>query len=242
MEGRVAAAWKGSSRGRAGGSFDAGLERRTIAFMEGFLLYAPPESLSTTESGYKGNAPLHSVHAQIHLPLFLPASYANVKARREGRSGYVTLGPGPEPPTSTATTTNADAQETEASTDKSIDKDRTEGSKEEEEQVDLNQPDTRPPQNFWVDPPGYVDDIVWPRYVEDHAWLLLPQHGDEDGAGHGESKERDKGKSLSLVERVGDGTAVREDVGVHVAPGKGEVEMEVVLRWAVGEVLGLVCA
>ena len=31
-------------------------------------------------------------------------------------------------------------------------------------------------QNFWVDPPGYVDDIVWPRYVGDHSWLIIPDH------------------------------------------------------------------
>ncbi|KAK6063108.1 fructosamine kinase [Seiridium cupressi] len=25
---------------------------------------------------------------------------------------------------------------------------------------------------FWADPPGYVDKIVWPNYVESHAWLF----------------------------------------------------------------------
>lgn len=33
---------------------------------------------------------------------------------------------------------------------------------------------------FWQDPPGYVDDIVWPNYVHDHAFLF--QNGDVNGA------------------------------------------------------------
>ena len=27
-------------------------------------------------------------------------------------------------------------------------------------------------EGFWEDPPGYVDKIVWPNYVEDHAWMF----------------------------------------------------------------------
>lgn len=27
-------------------------------------------------------------------------------------------------------------------------------------------------EGFWKDPPGYVDDIVWPNYVKDHEWLF----------------------------------------------------------------------
>lgn len=27
-------------------------------------------------------------------------------------------------------------------------------------------------EGFWKDPPGYVDDIVWPNYVQEHAWLF----------------------------------------------------------------------
>ncbi|KAJ5224029.1 hypothetical protein N7468_008571 [Penicillium chermesinum] len=89
-------------------------------------------------------------------------------------------------------------------------------------QVDLEAEDDRPPQNFWVDPPGYVDDVVWPRYVEDHKWLLVT-------SGEGD-----------LVTRVGEGLDVREDAGVKVAPGKGKGGMEVVLKWAVGEILSFI--
>ena len=28
-------------------------------------------------------------------------------------------------------------------------------------------------EGFWEDPPGYVDKIVWPNYVNDHAFLFV---------------------------------------------------------------------
>ena len=166
----------------------------TIAFMEGFLLYSPPSTSVESKT-----SPLRPVHDQIHLPIFLPASYTSVKTRREGRSGYVTIGPAPEE--------HADSTETE--------KKRT------NEIIDLEQEDDRPPQNFWVDPPGYVDDIVWPRYVEDHAWLLV---ADESVEGN-------------LIKKVGEGVNVRTDAGVRVAPGKGDIGMEDLVRWAVEEIV-----
>lgn len=61
----------------------------------------------------------------LDLKIFLRASYAKAKARREARDGYVTL------------------------------------------------------EGFWADPPGYVDQIVWPNYVESHAWLF--EDGDVEG-------------------------------------------------------------
>jgi nicotinamide/nicotinate riboside kinase len=27
-------------------------------------------------------------------------------------------------------------------------------------------------EGFWTDPPGYVDKIVWPNYVEEHAYMF----------------------------------------------------------------------
>jgi nicotinamide/nicotinate riboside kinase len=69
-------------------------------------------------------------------------------------------------------------------------------------------------EGFWEDPEGYVERIVWPNYVRDHKWIF--EGGDVDeGAVRG---------------RVG-------ELGVRVAPGKGEVGMEGLLRWGVG-VLG----
>ncbi|KAF4971739.1 hypothetical protein FSARC_1538 [Fusarium sarcochroum] len=35
-------------------------------------------------------------------------------------------------------------------------------------------------EGFWADPPGYVDKIVWPNYVEEHAWMF--EGGDVEGA------------------------------------------------------------
>ncbi|KAJ5655951.1 Phosphoribulokinase/uridine kinase [Penicillium longicatenatum] len=168
---------------------------KTIAFMEGFLLYSAP-------GADKDESPLRAVQDQIHLPLFLPASYTNVKTRREARSGYVTIGPVPDAPTNT-----------EAESKSNV------GSKDAP--IDLEAEDDRPPQNFWVDPPGYVDDIVWPRYVEDHAWLLIADESVEGG----------------LVEKVGEGVDVRVDAGVRIAPGRGQLGMDVVLRWAVEQIL-----
>ncbi|KAF2689654.1 P-loop containing nucleoside triphosphate hydrolase protein [Lentithecium fluviatile CBS 122367] len=34
-------------------------------------------------------------------------------------------------------------------------------------------------EGFWEDPPGYVDKIVWPNYVEDHKFLF--EKGDVEG-------------------------------------------------------------
>ncbi|KOS45480.1 hypothetical protein ACN38_g3622 [Penicillium nordicum] len=179
-------------------------ESPTIAFLEGFLLFAPP--------GQEQHV-LRSVHDAIHLPLFLPAAYGVVKARREGRSGYVTVGPALEP---RSTGDGGDGGGGKTGTD-----------------IDLEAEDDRPPQNFWVDPPGYVDDVVWPRYVTDHAWLLIAEGGDED--------QKDGSQALTeaeLVWRIGDGTRARTDVGVEVAPGCGSAGMDVVLRWAVELILG----
>ncbi|KAF5024961.1 hypothetical protein F66182_2912 [Fusarium sp. NRRL 66182] len=34
-------------------------------------------------------------------------------------------------------------------------------------------------EGFWADPPGYVDKIVWPNYVEQHGWMF--EAGDVEG-------------------------------------------------------------
>ncbi|KAI9664343.1 MAG: ribosylnicotinamide kinase [Alyxoria varia] len=81
-----------------------------IFFVDGFLLYAQS---------------MKDVWSQFDLKLFLRADFEDVKARREARTGYVTL------------------------------------------------------EGFWKDPPGYVEDIVWPNYVRDHSFLF--ENGDVKG-------------------------------------------------------------
>ena len=198
------AALKEEVRGRVSGGGREGEGKgkgRTIVFMEGFLLYAPEG---------KEKEGLRAVHEEIHLRLFLPAPYDLVKARRESRTGYVTQGPAPMPP--------------------ELPQRRSSLPPPSDGEVDLmrDEEGERPAQNFWVDPPGYVDDVVWPRYVRDHAWLLMGEDGEDLAA------VEDDGE---VVRRAGQGVNVRGDVGVEVAPGKGELPMKEILRWAVDEVV-----
>ena len=112
-----------------------------LCIFDGFLLYSKS---------------MASVQFHIDIKLFLRVSYAKAKARREARSGYVTL------------------------------------------------------EGFWEDPPGYVDKIVWPNYVEDHKWMF--ENEDVEG---------------TLKEGV-----VRE-AGIKCQKGGIDVDMETTLRWAV---------
>ena len=52
-------------------------------------------------------------------------------------------------------------------------------------------------EGFWEDPPGYVEKVVWPNYVGDHAFLF--EGGNVEGDFKGE---------------------VLESVGVKVPPGE----------------------
>lgn len=81
-----------------------------LCIFDGFLLYSKD---------------MAAIQPYVDIKLFLRVSYAKAKARREARSGYVTL------------------------------------------------------EGFWEDPPGYVDNIVWPNYVEDHKWMF--ENGDVEG-------------------------------------------------------------
>lgn len=202
-----------------GSASSKGKGKLTIAFLEGFLLYAPPTSEAP-------NHILRHVHDNIHLHLFLPAPYPIVKSRREKRSGYVTTGPAP-PPASPAQIRDSDSgKNTENHT---LPKEEIDKKNHETELKDIKTlEEHEPPQNFWVDPPGYVDDIVWPRYVRDHSWLLLPQPGKEDEVGSDETDTK--------IKRIGDGAEVRTDAGVSVTPGKGSLPMPQVLEWAVNKV------
>lgn len=81
-----------------------------LCLFDGFLLYSPAVA---------------AIQPSLDIKLFLRASYAKAKARREARDGYATI------------------------------------------------------EGFWADPPGYVDMIVWPNYVKEHAWMF--EGGDVEG-------------------------------------------------------------
>ncbi|GAB7360537.1 hypothetical protein MBLNU230_g8485t1 [Neophaeotheca triangularis] len=66
-------------------------------------------------------------------------------------------------------------------------------------------------EGFWEDPPGYVDKVVWPNYVEDHAFMF--EDGDVEGVVRG-----DLVKSL----------------GISVMPWELRQDLEGGLRWIVG--------
>ncbi len=67
-------------------------------------------------------------------------------------------------------------------------------------------------EGFWRDPDGYVDEVVWPNYVREHAWMF--EAGDVDAGG---------------VRRE-----VQERWRIEVAPGFGESGVGDLLAWAVG--------
>ncbi|KFZ11569.1 hypothetical protein V501_04691 [Pseudogymnoascus sp. VKM F-4519 (FW-2642)] len=70
-------------------------------------------------------------------------------------------------------------------------------------------------EGWWADPPGYVDKIVWPNYVEDHAWMF------EDGNVEGKFKED-----------------VLKETGIHAQSQQGpDVDMETTLVWTVDVIM-----
>ena len=70
-------------------------------------------------------------------------------------------------------------------------------------------------EGFWADPPGYVDKIVWPNYVEEHAWMF--ENGDVEGKYQEDVLERE---------------------GIRVMKeGGADGNMEKILEWTVDEIL-----
>ncbi|MCJ1317588.1 ribosylnicotinamide kinase [Xylographa vitiligo] len=69
-------------------------------------------------------------------------------------------------------------------------------------------------EGFWEDPPGYVEKVVWPGYVEEHGFMF--EDGDVDGTVNDE---------------------VVESLGIQVCPGGGEWPMAKVLEWSVDSVM-----
>jgi len=72
-------------------------------------------------------------------------------------------------------------------------------------------------EGFWEDPPGYVDKVVWPNYVQDHKFLF--ENGDVD-------KELD--------------ADVCKRTGINGMPREAEENMTRCLDWAVGVLEGTI--
>lgn len=185
----------------AGGGGDNGKGKKSLALLEGILLFCPPDPHHV----------LYPLQGVLDARLFLPTAYNDVKTRREARSGYMTSGPAQELPLPQRSTSADDIAGTRA------------GAASESATAEGN---SEGQGNFWVDPPGYVDDVVWPNYALDHSWLLLPE---------GESK--DCRNPVEVLKKIGDGTRVRTNIGIAVPPEKTCKPMVEVLRWAVDEVL-----
>ncbi len=111
-----------------------------IAIIDGFLLYSEE---------------MKDIRSLFDVRLLLRTDYKTAEARREARSGYVTL------------------------------------------------------EGFWEDPPGYVDKVVWPNYVKDHAFLF------KDGDVEGDLKQD-----------------VLDQLQIHAMPRETQEDMTAVLEWA----------
>ena len=69
-------------------------------------------------------------------------------------------------------------------------------------------------EGFWEDPPGYVDKIVWPNYVEDHKWMF------EGGDVEGQLKED-----------------VVSELDLKSPDGGLDIDMTTTLKWAVATII-----
>ncbi|KAL2441045.1 hypothetical protein ABEF95_011459 [Exophiala dermatitidis] len=69
-------------------------------------------------------------------------------------------------------------------------------------------------EGFWVDPPGYVEDVVWPNYARDHSWMFV--NGDADACVFDDNKCKEH--------------------QIDVCPGQGRWRLREVLDWAVEKV------
>lgn len=70
-------------------------------------------------------------------------------------------------------------------------------------------------EGFWADPPGYVDNIVWPNYVKDHSYLF-----------HGGDVEGDVDSE------------VVSKLGIDVMPQDKQGDLSACLEWAYGVLEG----
>jgi nicotinamide/nicotinate riboside kinase len=65
-------------------------------------------------------------------------------------------------------------------------------------------------EGFWEDPPGYVDKVVWPNYVQDHKFLF---------------------ENSNVENELDESVCTR--LGIHGMPRQAEENMEKCLQWAI---------
>ncbi|KXH33750.1 nicotinamide riboside kinase 1 [Colletotrichum salicis] len=70
-------------------------------------------------------------------------------------------------------------------------------------------------EGFWQDPPGYVDNIVWPNYVDSHSWLF--ENGNVEG-----KLDADVLSEKNIKAQVGKGL---------------DIDMETTLEWTVDTII-----
>ncbi|KAL1850700.1 ribosylnicotinamide kinase [Diaporthe australafricana] len=73
-------------------------------------------------------------------------------------------------------------------------------------------------EGFWKDPPGYVDRVVWPNYVDAHRWLFVGGNVERG------ELDRDVLRESRVLAQPG-------------AAGGVDLDFEETLEWAVGEVM-----
>ncbi|KEF53977.1 uncharacterized protein A1O9_09772 [Exophiala aquamarina CBS 119918] len=67
-------------------------------------------------------------------------------------------------------------------------------------------------KDFWDDPPGYVEDVVWPNYENEHSWMFV--NGNVAGMEIDQERVRDE--------------------GIIVDPGLADKGMGEILAWGLG--------
>ena len=120
------------------------LSRTRLAILDGFLLYA---------------APVAAVAAEVDVKLFLITDYTTAKTRREKRGGYITR-------------LSVAASEEVLHVDMQCDEELDARKDTSGDGTAMSNGHTAVSTGYWVDPPGYFDEVVWPNYVRDHAFLF----------------------------------------------------------------------
>lgn len=78
-------------------------------------------------------------------------------------------------------------------------------------------------EGFWADPPGYVEDVVWPNYRWDHAWLFR-----REGKGEDDGRTTMQAVDAGRVNRL-----TAEEAGILVGPGNGDAHLREIVPWAI---------